>query len=181
MIPDLDPTNTGDIAFTTEAFCALTAETAFEADSIPEYLDQSVRFANESLWGTLNATILVHSKSMKDPDIASAVERAIEDLRYGTVCLNYFPGVVACFTALPWGGFPHNNIYDIQSGNGTINNALMFERPQKSVVRAPFRRFPDPFLITARNTDKFAKKLALFDAAPSIWKLPGLLISALKS
>lgn len=181
LIPNVDATNHDDIAFTTEAFCALTAETALEAESIPEYLHRAVDFANDNLWGTLNATIMVHPKSMKDPRISEAVEQAIEDLCYGTVCVNYFPGVTACITELPWGGFPHENIYDIQSGIGKLNNSLMFERPQKSVLRAPFRRYPDPYLATAANLDQFSKKLAHFDAAPSIWKLPGLLISAFKS
>jgi acyl-CoA reductase-like NAD-dependent aldehyde dehydrogenase len=181
LIPDVDAAHHDDIAFTTEAFCSLTAETALEAEGIPEYLRKAVTFANENLWGTLCATIIVHSKAMKDPLIAAAIDKAIEDLRYGTVCLNYFPGIAACFAVLPWGGYPHDNIYDIQSGIGPINNSLMFERPQKAVLRAPFRRFPDPYLATARNLNQFTKKLAHFDAKPSIWKLPGLLISAFQS
>src|SRR5205823_7775360 len=85
LIAGVDPKNEDDVCFTTEAFCGLFAETALAAASIPEYIDRAVAFANEYIWGTLNATILVHPTSLKDPAIAAAVERAIANLRYGTV------------------------------------------------------------------------------------------------
>jgi hypothetical protein len=34
-----------------------------------------------------------------------------------------------------WGGYPGYEIYDIQSDTSAVNNLLMFELPQKSVVR----------------------------------------------
>ena len=181
LIPDVDPTNRGDVAFNAEGFCSLFAETALEAGSIPEYLESAVTFANETLWGTLCATILVHPKSLQDPDIAAAVEQAIAELRYGTVTVNYFTGVAAACIVTPWGGYPNGDIYDIQSGTGVINNVHMLSRTQKSVFRAPFRRWPDPFLVTANRAHVFAERLARYDAAPSIWQVPGLLVSAVLS
>jgi hypothetical protein len=60
LIPDVDPDNADDICFTTEAFCSLVAETGLPASNPADFLDRAVAFANDTLWGTLGATIIVH-------------------------------------------------------------------------------------------------------------------------
>ncbi|MFQ5943696.1 MAG: aldehyde dehydrogenase family protein [Anaerolineales bacterium] len=181
LIADVDPTREDEIAFATEGFCSLMAETALEADDVVEYLDRAVAFANERLWGTLSATILVHPKSLIDPEIAAAVETAIADLRYGTVYVNDFTGFGICWIVTPWGGYPNDDIYDVQSGIGVLNNALMFERTQKTVIRAPFKKFPNPFLVTKRGFPAFARRLAHFAAEPGLGKFLGVFWSALRA
>jgi acyl-CoA reductase-like NAD-dependent aldehyde dehydrogenase len=106
LIVGVDPESVDDVCFTTEAFCSLFAETALEADTVPEYIDSAVAFANQHLWGTLNATIIVHPASLKDPTIAAAVERAIANLKYGTVGINYWAGAGFTFGTTTWGAFP---------------------------------------------------------------------------
>lgn len=180
LIADVDSTAANDICFKREAFCGLLAETGIEASDVPSFIDRAVEFANQTLWGTLSATIVVHPRSLDDPEIASAVERAIGGLRYGTVSLNMLAYYSAYFMTSPWGAFPGHDIYDIQSGIGKTFNFLMFERPQKSVVRAPFRRL-DPLTVRAKRAAGFARRLAEFEASPSPWKLPGLGLAALRS
>ncbi|MFC1505290.1 aldehyde dehydrogenase family protein [Thermodesulfobacteriota bacterium] len=106
IIPDVDPDNDRDICFKQEAFCSLFAETAIEAPNIQEFIEQAVEFANQTLWGTLNATLIVHPKSLKDPLILKAVDQAVANLRYGTVAINMFPFYSAYLMVCPWGGFP---------------------------------------------------------------------------
>ena len=180
IINDVDPGNTNDICFTREAFCSLCAETAIGTSSMMSFIDQAVEFANQTLWGTLNATLIVHPKSLRDPDIAAAVDRAIGRLRYGTVLVNMWPYYSAYFMTAPWGAFPGHTIYDIQSGTGKTFNFLMLERPEKSVVRAPFKRL-DPFTVRSKRALEFCKKVAEFEAAPSWRNLPGLILTALQS
>lgn len=182
LIADLDPLKTDDICFTTEAFCGLFGETALEAGNVVEYIERAVAFANEQIWGTLNATILVHPQSLKDPQVAEAVERAIANLRYGSVGVNYWAGISYALGTTTWGAFPGHPIYDIQSGNGVVHNTLMFARPQKSVLRAPFRSTPTPtwFASELSKGRKVFPKLVQFEAAPSPLKVPGILWSALK-
>jgi hypothetical protein len=43
-----------------------------------------------------------------------------------------------CFKYHTWGGYPGRDIYDIQSGIGFVNNMLMFDKPQKAIVRGQF-------------------------------------------
>lgn len=180
LIPGLDPEARDEVCFNTEAFCGVFAETALAALSVPEFIDQAVAFANERLWGTLNATILVHPRSLADPATARAVARAVEGLRYGTVSINHWAAVGYGLVVTPWGGFPGQTPSDIQSGTGWVHNTLMFSRPQKSVVRAPFRTFPKPvWFATHRTAHKLTPKLVRFEAAPSPARLPGIFSLAL--
>lgn len=180
LIAGIDPRSSDDICFATESFCPVIAESAIQASSIPEYLDRAVDFANSRLWGTLSATIIVHPRSLDDPEVAEAVERAIENLNYGTVVINSIPGLAWVMTSPPWGSYPGNEAHDIQSGTGFVHNTHMFSRPQKTVVRAPFKMWPTPiwFNSRARTYAKVARKVALYDLEPSWLKIPGLIAAA---
>jgi aldehyde dehydrogenase (NAD(P)+) len=75
FITDIDPANEDDICFKREPFMSLYSETALEANSVVDFIEQAVAFANEKVWGTLVASIVVHPKSMKDP---AAVNRQLQ-------------------------------------------------------------------------------------------------------
>jgi acyl-CoA reductase-like NAD-dependent aldehyde dehydrogenase len=181
LIPDVDPLKSDDICFTTEAFCGISSETGIEADTVPEFIDRAVAFCNRTVWGTLNVTLLVHPDSMKDPGIAAAVERAIADLRYGTVSVNMWAAAGYGLVVTPWGAHPGHTPQDIQSGVGVVHNTLMFSRSQKTVVRAPFYIWPKPvWFATHKTAHRLTPKLVDFEAAPSIAKLPGIMGLALR-
>lgn len=181
LITGVNPEATDDLCFTTEAFCSLFAETSISATSVPEYIDRAVEHANEHLWGTLNATIIVHPTSLKDPAIAAAVERAVANLRYGTIGVNYWAGIGFAICVTTWGAFPGHTIDDIQSGIGVVHNTLMFSRPQKSVLRAPFRSSPTPpwFVTRSKTARKVLPKLVGLEASPSPWKVPSIFWSTI--
>ena len=183
LIAGVDASKTDDICFTTEAFCSLFAETTLEAASPAEFVDRAVAFANERLWGTLNATLLVHPASLRDPAVAAAVERALAGLRYGTIGVNYWAGLGYALGITTWGAFPGHPLEDIQSGNGVVHNTLMFAKPQKSVITAPFRSTPTPpwFVTHGRGARVVFQRLCAFEVAPSVWKVPGILRAALGS
>jgi acyl-CoA reductase-like NAD-dependent aldehyde dehydrogenase len=141
FIPNLDPKKKKDIAFRSEAFCGLFAETALDAKDTPEFIAKAVTFANDTLWGNLTAYIIAADNA--DATIKSALEQGITDLQYGTVCVNMFAGLAYVFMSAPWGAYPGNTMDDIQSGNGSVNNLFMFEKIQKGVFRAPFKKQPD--------------------------------------
>lgn len=141
FIPNLDPKKKKDIAFRSEAFCGLFAETALDAKDPADFISKAVTFANETLWGNLTAYIIAADNA--DTQIKSALEQGIADLKYGTICVNMFAGLAYVFMSAPWGAFPGNTLDDIQSGNGSVNNIFMFEKIQKGVFRAPFKKQPD--------------------------------------
>jgi len=182
LVAGIDPAGEDDVCFTTEAFCALFAETALDAPGVVEYIERAVAFANEHIWGSLNVTIIVHPRSLKDPAIAGAVERAIANLRYGTVGVNYWAGTSFTLGTTTWGAFPGHEMNDIQSGTGVVHNTLMFSRPQKTVLRGPFRSIPKPpwFVTQGKIASKVFPKLVKFEASPSPWKVPDIVWSSVR-
>ena len=181
FISNVDSGNKNDICFKEEAFCGLLAETALEASSTKEFIIRAVEFANETLWGSLTSTLIVHPKSLKDQEIAGAVEQAIADLRYGSVCINLRAEYAYAMMVTTWGAFPGHDSYDIQSGRGVVNNLLMFGSPQKSVIRGRFRMRPDPFDIASNHLPEFGRAMTRFEAHPSAWRLANLIWSGMKS
>jgi acyl-CoA reductase-like NAD-dependent aldehyde dehydrogenase len=182
LIPDLDPERDDDIAFTTEAFCGVMGEVALDtARSIPEYLDAAVEFCNDTLWGTLAASIIVHPRSLADPEVAAAVERAIDRLEYGSVVVNHFTGAAYAFVSPPWGGYPGATDTDIQSGRGFVHNTYLLEDVQKTVVRGPFRPPITPaWFHNHRTAHELLPKVARLTATGNLAGLPSLLWSALR-
>ena len=81
----------------------------------------------------------------------------------------------------PWGAYPGGDIHDIQSGNSFVHNTLMFSKPQKTVVYAKFREKPKPIAFPSRGKAirSLGPLLVNLMAAPSPWKLPRLLWTAL--
>lgn len=182
LITAVDPAHADDVCFRHEPFCSLFSETAIEAPSVPDFVDRAVRFANETLWGTLTCTLLVHPSSLKNDAVASAVGRAATDLRYGTVGLNLWGAFNFATLAGTWGAFPGHRPDDIQSGDGTVHNYLMIPRPQKTVIRGPFRQKPKPVTFpTHRTLSTMGRRLVDFEASPSPMKLPGIFWDALRA
>jgi acyl-CoA reductase-like NAD-dependent aldehyde dehydrogenase len=181
LITGLDPMAGGDICFTTEAFCGLCGETAIAADGVADYLDRAVAFANDTLWGTLNVTLLVSPAALADAAVAAAVERAIAGLRYGTVSVNHWAALGYGLVVTPWGAYPGATPANIESGVGVVHNTLMFSRVQKCVVRAPFHARPKPaWFANHRTAARLAPLLTRFEAAPSPAKLPAIFNLALR-
>jgi hypothetical protein len=180
LIPDLDPGAVDDVAFTTEAFCGIAGEVALDAPrSVADYLDQAVAFCNDTLWGTLTASIIVHPDSLRDPEIAAAVERAIDDLRYGSVVINHWSAVSYGLVATSWGGYPGAELNDIQSGRGVVHNTYLLERVEKSVVRGPFRTpIKPPWFHTHRTVARLGPKLAQLAATGELRRVPALAMLA---
>jgi hypothetical protein len=113
--------------------------------------------------------------------VRDAVERAVKDLRYGSVSINHWSAISYALGVTTWGAYPGHTPDDIQSGAGVVHNTLMFSRPEKSVARAPFRVWPTPpWFVTNRAAAALGPKLARFEAAPSAWKAVGILAAALR-
>ncbi len=176
LITDLDPARSDDLCFTTEAFCSVFAEVPLPSSDVVDYLARAVTFANDSLWGSLNVTLLVHPATLRNPDVGVAFEQAIADLRYGTVSVNHWSSLGFALGITPWGAFPGHARNDIGSGTGVVHNALMFSRAQKTVLRAPFRAWPKPvWFTTHRTAARLVPKIVRFEADPSLWRLAGIL------
>jgi aldehyde dehydrogenase (NAD(P)+) len=190
LIVDLDPAE-AHRAFREEAFCPVLAQTSIDADDASDYLDKATRFANTMLSGTLSATVLI------DPATATrhtaALERAIADLRYGSIGVNIWAAGGFMLPGAAWGAYPGHTLADAGSGIGFVHNAYLIDRVQKTVLRGPFREFPRAWrhgdfnvmpkplwFVTNRNALQIARRVTYFSLSPSWSHMPGLFVAALK-
>ena len=181
LIRGVDPSMRDDVSLNVEPFCALMSETALEAGSTVEYVDRAVEFCNDVVWGTLSMTILVDPRTLSVGPIGAAVDRAVANLRYGSIGVNAWHALSFAFATTSWGAYPGHEATDIQSGRGAVGNAYLFARPQKSVVRGPFVASPPPaWFATNPHAGQVMRRLLAFEADPSWWKVPGLVRAAMK-
>jgi acyl-CoA reductase-like NAD-dependent aldehyde dehydrogenase len=180
LLTDQDP-STAQSMCRTEVFAPVLTEVAFDTSSPAKFVEQAVEFCNERMWGTLGATVLVHPASLADPETGSAVERAISELRYGTVAVNVWAASAFGLVSPPWGAFPSDDLTDTQSGRGWVHNTYLLTQPGKTVMRAPFRSRPKPpwFVTHGRSRETLAAATHL-NATPTPRLLPGLLASAVR-
>ncbi len=181
LVADLDVADEGDKAFTTEPFCSILSEAPIGSDDPVEFLDRAVTFANERLWGTLNATIVVHPRTLRDRGAAEALDRAIARLRYGTVAVNVWPAFGFAMGTTPWGAYPGSPLHDIQSGRGFVHNTLMLDRIEKTVIHSPVAPLVKyPYFPTHRTLDVVGRRLTGLEASGSWLKVPGVVAAALR-
>ncbi len=164
-------------AFKEEAFCRLMASVALPGDDPAEFLDRAVEFCNERLRGSLNATLLVDNATFKAE--RPIIERAIDDLCYGTIGLNVWGAVGFPLGLTPWGAFPGHSLDDIGSGRGFVHNARLVDRPQKTVARAPFVLVPKPaWSVFHSHSATTLRRSTAFEARPAWHRLPALFAAA---
>jgi acyl-CoA reductase-like NAD-dependent aldehyde dehydrogenase len=175
---DLDPEQHADPAFTEEAWCPILAETALPGDDVGHFLDEAVRFGNDTVEGTLSAVILVDPRSRGR--LGARWHRALADLRYGTIAINHWSAMSYVLAVAPWGAYPGHTREAIGSGIGVVHNARMLPRTQKTVLDGPFTSWPKPpWFVTHPRGHHVARQMVAFEAAPTPWRVPVLVASAL--
>jgi aldehyde dehydrogenase (NAD(P)+) len=180
------------MCFSTEAFAAVLTSTSIAAATVEEYLERAVDFCNERLWGTLGANIIIHPATARRHP--AALDRAIARLRYGCIGVNAWTGVGFLLAQASWGAFPGHTAQDIQSGVGVVHNSLLFDKPQKSVVFAPFHPYPrsvlhgkptllpvPPWFVSHRRANSTAERLTRFEGDHAVRRIPGIFVAALRS
>jgi acyl-CoA reductase-like NAD-dependent aldehyde dehydrogenase len=181
LLSGLDATDSREPAFSTEPFCSILSETEVGSDDPVEFLDRAVDFANNRLWGTLSADVVIHPKSLKDPRIATAFERAIIRLRYGAVTVNSWTGFVFAYGTPPWGAYPGAPPANIQSGTGWVHNTSMLENVEKAVLRHPLTIVPKPVTFpTHRTAHTLLRRLTSLEQESRWARVPGVVAAAMR-
>jgi acyl-CoA reductase-like NAD-dependent aldehyde dehydrogenase len=179
LITQVDSSRADDPLFSTEPFCSILSHTEV-GDRDPEaFLATATTFCNYRLWGTLNAAIIIDPRTEKG--VASALDRAILDLRYGTVAINLWPAVAYGTISPPWGGHPSATLENIQSGLGWVHNSYFLDGVEKSVMRGSITLWPTPsWFFDNKAAHVVGEKITRFEIAPSALKVPGLTAAALR-
>ena len=181
FIPSLPPENGNDICFTAESYCGILADVPLSAEDSVQYLAKATDFSNERLWGNLSMTMIFDQKALKDPQMERAFNHALATLCYGTIGVNFSIPMAYFLAVTPWGAYPGNTPQNIQSGIGFTNNFLMFEKPQKSIIQAPFRKMVEPVRVGSKNMVAFGRDLVDYEANPSLRTFGKVTMAAMKS
>lgn len=153
--------------------------------------EEAVRVANDEFVGTLGVNIIAHPDTIKG--MGDKFDHLVEKLRYGTIAINAWTGVGYLTPTATWGAFPGHKRNDIQSGTGVVHNAFLLDRPERTVVRGPFRPAPrsvfrgewslspkPPWFVNNRTSATTGRLLVDFAGAPGWGKLPAIFASALR-
>lgn len=182
LVRNVDPEDRSEPGFASESFCPILFQTELGSADPVEFLDRAVTFANERLWGTLSAGLVVHPKTSKDPTLGAAVERAITNLRYGSVNVNAWSGYLFAFGTAPWGAHPSSTLADIQSGRGWVHNTPMLEGIEKAVMRHPITAMPKPsYFPTHRSAHLLMQRMTALEENSSWTRVPAVLAAAMRA
>ena len=147
LIPGLSPDAAGDPCYRVEAFCSVTAETPIDAPDAVTFLERATRVRQRAPVGHAQRDAHRGSADGEGPGDPAGLERAIGDLRYGTVSLNHWSAAGYGIGITPWGAFPGNPRHDIGSGTGFVHNPLMFDAAEKTVDPRPVPRVAQAALV----------------------------------
>jgi len=182
LVTGLDAAAAAEPLFCEESFAPVIATTEVASADPAEFLDAAVRFANDRLWGTLSAGLVVHPRTLKDPVTAGAVEHAITRLRYGTVTVNAWSGLSFAFGTPPWGAHPSSTPADIQSGTGWVHNTPMLEGIEKAVLRHPVTAMPKPaYSLSHRSAHTLMAGMTALEERASWTRVPAVMAAAMRA
>ena len=190
LIAPLDATST-EAAKAIEVFAPALNVTEIAGADPETFLKEAIQYCNTQLYGTLGANIVIHPATIASIGRAR-FEEILIDLRYGTIAVNAWTGVGFLSPRATWGAFPGHTLADVQSGIGFVHNTCLFDKPQRSVVEAPFRPFPrnllsasftllprPPWFVTNRKGGILGQLLVAFQYRPSLLKIPRIFVNAL--
>ncbi|MEN4451409.1 aldehyde dehydrogenase family protein [Mycobacterium sp. SM3041] len=174
----------------TEYFSPVYGVVDLDSDGV-EFLREATRLANEDFVGTLGVNIVAAPATIKA--LGKAFDAMIEALHYGTIAVNAWTGVGYLTPHATWGAFPGHTLNDVQSGIGVVHNGFLIEKPERTVVRGPFRPSPrsliggelsispkPPWFVNNRTAASTGRLLTAFAGKPSWAKLPAIFVSALR-
>ncbi len=170
--------------FTTEYFGPVLGHTTLPGLGA-EFFANAVDFANNRLYGTLGASIIVAPGDRRA--MGDAFDNTLADLRYGAIGINVWSAIAFLVPALSWGAYPGNSLENVGSGIGIVHNSRLLENVEKSIATGPFRPFPRSvvngelalspkpgWFVTAKSAKQVAELLTEFAASPSWLKMPAI-------
>ncbi|MFE9320639.1 aldehyde dehydrogenase family protein [Nocardia sp. NPDC052278] len=157
----------------------------------PDFARAAAAVANDEFVGTLGVNVIAHPATIRA--MGATFDDLIEQLHYGTIAINAWTGAGFLTAAATWGAYPGHTIDDVQSGIGVVHNAFLIDRPERTVVRGPFRPAPrsvlhgewsltpkPPWFVNNTTAATTGRRLAAFAGAPGWGKLPAIFASALR-
>jgi len=187
LIPDVGE---NPDALTTEYFAPVLGVLELPGEGT-NFLSAAVEAANERFAGTLGVNLIADPRTIAA--LGPALDEAIAALRYGTVAVNCWTAVGFLTAPATWGAYPGHTLADVGSGVGVVHNSLLLSRPERTVVRGPFRPAPrsviggemslsprPPWFVTSKTAATTGRLLTEFAARPRWSALPAIVLSAMR-
>lgn len=181
--------DTSHAACEVEYFAPVLAHTSLPGVGA-DFMRRAVSFANDSLYGSLGASIIVKPADRKA--MGHTFDRAVVDLRYGTIGINVWSAVGFLIPGVAWGAYPGQTLENVGSGIGFVHNALLLDGVQRSVCTGPFRPSPNiavggrtlfaprpSWFVTAKGADQTGRKLTRHAGDPTWSKMPAVVAAAM--
>jgi hypothetical protein len=179
LITGLNPEGP-ELAYEMEPFCALMSEVALPGGSATDFLPTATEFVNHKVWGSLCCSVILADRTRRDPASEQAFQEALDELRYGSIVVNHWPGVGYGLGETTWGAHPGHTPEDIGSGVGRVHNCFMFDKAQKSVVYGPFRPMLKlPWYFDHGRKGEVFSRMADMDHDPSLLRVPMIALHSL--
>jgi acyl-CoA reductase-like NAD-dependent aldehyde dehydrogenase len=177
----------GDELLSEEYFVPVLGYTEI-AGSGAEYLDAAIDFANDSIFGTLGANIII--KPSDRAAMGTGFDTALSRLLYGSIGVNAWSAAAFLLPNATWGGFPGHTIEDVGSGIGVVHNGHLFDDAERSVITGPFAPFPralpslfptPPWFVQSRSVLATSQRLTDYAAKPGWRRLVPVLFAAYRA
>lgn len=171
------PVDDSTLALKEEAFCSILAEVALPiADDETAFLRDAVAFVNDKVYGTLSCSMIAAPSTDRD-----ALEEAVTKLEYGTLGINTWAGLGFALGTTTCGAFPGHTRAEPGSGLGVVHNTFLFDHPQKTVLRAPFRPWlRPPWWPGHRRLGALGEGVMRYEKAPSFTQVADLFLAAVR-
>ena len=175
--PDQDPQY-----FNEESFVCVCAETALDAAHARGFLEQVARLRQRLDCGaTSGPASMMHPRFRRRPGGEDRLQMLVGKLRFGTIGINHWPAISYALCVRPGADFPEGTLEDPKSGLGWVHNTYLLDAAQKTVIEGPLTMMPKPFWFpTHRTANILARKTVDLTYRPGWWKLPGLMLPALR-
>ncbi|WP_218934113.1 aldehyde dehydrogenase family protein [Rosistilla ulvae] len=178
LIRDARPDRTPHL-FEEESFVCVCAETQLDEAAPDRFLEQAVDFVNDRVFGTLCCTLTLPDAWRKQH--RTQLERAIDRLRYGSVCLNQWSGIVYGLMTPAWGGHHSGTLAAPASGLGHVHNTFGLAGIDKTVLFGPLSSSPKPVWFPSHRTaDRLGRSLIRFYEKAGPMRLPAIIYHALR-
>ena len=154
------------------------------------FLRAAIAYANDRLYGTLGANVLIHPATIAKIGKAR-FEAILAELRYGCIAVNAWTGLGFLIAQAPWGAFPairsttcaaasvsSQQLHVRQAGADRRHRAVPAVPPHRA-ERRPDHAAPAAVVRHQRRQHVVGRLLTAFQYKPSWLKLPRIFFHAL--
>eukprot|EP01065_Artemidia_motanka_P003969 TRINITY_DN1191_c10_g1_i1.p1 TRINITY_DN1191_c10_g1~~TRINITY_DN1191_c10_g1_i1.p1 ORF type:complete len:541 (+),score=143.16 TRINITY_DN1191_c10_g1_i1:77-1699(+) len=181
VIVSMDEGQIGSFSCVNEAFAPVIAEVPVAAATPAEFLEKVQRTVNsDQVFGSLSCSVFIHPTTEKELG-KEKIDSWLQGMEWGTTSVNDWGGSGVFFPTSMWGAYPKHTPSNIQSGQGLIGNFLMYDYPQKQVVRSPFISPAHPKGVPTVKDAEVYRRMGSYMMRPGWLRLGSVIVGAVRA